>query len=89
MSDQLDQEIIPRELSTDTETPAVQIAEIVAELEGKDTCDLTTMYDHVDHVLEHIFSDPPVPEAQIEITFTYEGYRVSVEQDGFAEFVSI
>lgn len=41
--------------------------------------------DHADE----IFSNPPAPEAQIRITFSYEGYRVTVEQDGTAKFVAI
>jgi hypothetical protein len=87
MTDPPDGKIVHRTLETDREQPVVQIAEVVAELEGKSHEQLTTTYEHLDHVLEYVFTTPPVPEAQVEITFSYEGYRITVEQDGSAQFV--
>lgn len=80
-------EIVHRELETNQENPAVEIAQIVAELEEKDQTDLPTIYDCIDHSIDNIFSNPPAPDAQIEVRFSYEGYRVTVEQDGDAKFV--
>jgi len=34
-----------------------------------------------------VFDEPPEPEAQVEMTFGYEGYRITVEQNGDAQFV--
>ena len=65
----------------------MQVAKIVAELEGVDEDKLEPSYKKIDHVLDHIFSEPPHPEAQIQVTFSYEGYRITVEQDGSAQFV--
>lgn len=84
-----DLEIVHRELDTDRDTPSSEIAEIVAELEGSDIEDLDSTWDIIDHLLEHVFSDPPAAEAQIKVTFTYEGYRITVEQNGRAEFVMV
>ena len=75
-----------RQLDTDGENPAVQVAEIIAELEGKEADELASTYDQIDHILDHVFSDPPSPDARIRISFSYEGYRVTVEQDGAATF---
>lgn len=87
MTDQPGSDIVHRTLDTDREEPVIQIAEIVAELEDEDEDDLATTYDRLDHVLDHIFEEPPDPEAQVEITFSYEGYRITVEQSGAAQFV--
>jgi len=87
MNDDADKTIIRRELDTDRENPAVQVAEHVAEMEGKDATDLTTMYGCVDNVLDNLFSDPPNSEAQMEIKLSYESYRITISQDGMAEFV--
>lgn len=84
-----DREIIHRDLNTSRENPVVQITETVADIEDVQQSELTTVYSHLDHVLDYIFDNPPKPEAQVEITFSYEGYRITVEQDGTAQFVKI
>jgi len=88
-TDAHDEEIVDRTLDSDRENPGVQIAEIVAELEGEDPAELTTMYGCIDGVIDHILSDPPSPEAQAVVEFTYEGYRVTIEQDGTARLVKV
>ena len=65
------------------------MAAVVAELEGKETTQLSALYDQVDSVVEEIFSNPSSPEAQIQMTFTFEGYRISINQDGSATFLRI
>lgn len=80
-------EIIHRELDTERETPVVEIAEIVSEIEDIPHQELTTTYEHLDHLLDELFSTPPVPEAQVVVSFTYEGYRIKVEQDGSAQLI--
>jgi len=89
MSDHLEDEIVHRELDRTEPETAAQIAEIVAELDGERYDELTTMYEHVDHILDHMFSTPPSPKAQVEITFSYSGYRITVEQNGRARFVRL
>lgn len=89
MNDDNDTEILHRELDTDRENPAPQIAELVADIEDRSITELSTMYGCVDGVLDQIFSNPPSPEAQMEVKFSYEGYRISVEQNGNARFIKI
>jgi hypothetical protein len=40
------------------------------------------MYEVTDHVIDNIFSTPPAAEAQFEVSFSYEGYRITLEQNG-------
>lgn len=87
MADQPQRETIHRTIDTDADSPAIEVAEIVADIEGKDATDLSAMYDCVDHVLDNVFSNPPAPQAQMEVEFSYEGYRITVEQNGNAKFV--
>ncbi|NIB99289.1 HalOD1 output domain-containing protein [Halobacterium sp. R2-5] len=87
MAEPTEDNIIHRELDTDAENPAVEIAELVADVEGTDTTELPAMYDIADHVLDHLFSTPPAPEAQFKVSFSYEGYRITVEQNGAAELI--
>ena len=89
MSDHLEDEIVHRELDKTGPEPALQVAEIVAELEDDRNDELATMYEHVDHILDHMFTTPPSPKAQVEITFSYGGYRITVEQNGGAKFVQL
>lgn len=69
--------------------PTIDVAAVVAELEGKETTDLSTLYDRVDSVLDDVFADPPAPEAQFQVAFTYEGYRITINQDGSATFLKV
>jgi len=89
MSRKVDDEIVHRELETDRQEPVAQVVQVVAELEGKRQEELTPGYKQVDHILEHVFSNPPIPESQVKITFSYEGYRITVEQSGKAQFVKL
>jgi len=45
------------------------------------------MYDCIDGMLDELFSNPPAPESQMEVEFSYETYRITVEQNGAAKFV--
>lgn len=75
------------EFDTDDPEPSLSVVEAVAEIEDVDETDLATVYDCIDHVLDHVFSTPPDPEARVAVSFDYEGYRVTVHQDGSARFV--
>jgi hypothetical protein len=89
MAENNESKIIHRSLDAETDSPAVAIAESVAEIEGKEADELTTTYDCIDATLDELFSTPPSQDAQLEITFTYEGYRITVEQNGSAKFVRV
>lgn len=87
MTETPSEEIVTRELDTATEAPAAEVAESVAEIEAADPTDLPPMYDCVDGMLDDLFSDPPDPEAQLRVEFSYGTYRITIEQDGTARFV--
>lgn len=89
MTETHDDEIIHRESDTDREETAAAIAEVVADLEGKPIEELPTTYNCIDGVLSNLYSDPPEPEAQMTVEFTYSGYRITVEQSGAAKFVHV
>ncbi|WP_225334601.1 HalOD1 output domain-containing protein [Halomicrobium urmianum] len=67
----------PRE-STENE----RVLGVIADVEDCDVTDLPPIYSRIDDVLEDLFSDPPVREAQVEISFSYYGYRITVDQEG-------
>lgn len=79
-----EREVIHRELDTETDEPATQVAEAVADIEGKYASELPTMYGCVDGMLDHLFSNPPAPEAQMHVEFDYGPYRITVTQTGDA-----
>lgn len=80
-------DIVHRTLETNGSAPAIQIAEAVADLEETEPTELPTLYDCIDGMLSDLFSDPPAPEAQMTVEFSYAGYRITVEQDGTVKFV--
>ncbi len=87
MANPPESDLVHRELDTEAENPGVQVAEAVADIEGRAATDLAIIYDCVDGMLDQVFSNPPSPDAQLQVTFSYEGYRITVEQDGEATFV--
>lgn len=87
MTDEDDGGAIRREFDTDAKHPEVAVAEAVADIEERDVTDLETLYERVGNALDGLFSTPPAPEAGMAVSFTYEGYRVTIEQNGSAEFV--
>lgn len=89
MKESHNDEIVHRELNTDRADPTAAIAEIVADLEGKHVDELTTTHDCIDGMISELYSNPPSPEAQMTVEFTYSGYRITVEQSGAAEFVHV
>ena len=77
------------EFDVDQEHPEINVAEVIAKLEDRDSADLPPVYDIIDHLIQTLFSDPPDPKAQVVIQFSYEGYRVNLNQDGHATFMKI
>lgn len=87
MAENPDERIIQKEIDTNRDNPAAEVVKSIAEIEDKETTDLPTMYECVDGVLDNIFSHPPDPEAQMEIEFSYETYRITIDQEGTMEFI--
>ena len=80
-------EVVHRQFDTDAENPAIEVVAAIADIDGREMTDLPPLYNCIDGVLDDLFSDPPSPEAEMRITFNYEGYRVGVTQDGSGTFV--
>jgi hypothetical protein len=59
----------------------------VAELTDRNMEDLEPAWQVIDDILVHLFADPPAAKAQAEISFTYEGYRITIEQNGTGTFI--
>lgn len=89
MTDTHEDEIVHRELDTDRAEPAVAIAAVVADLKGTQADELTPTYDCIDGIISELYSNPPSPDAQMTVEFTYSGYRITVDQDGSAEFIHV
>jgi hypothetical protein len=84
-----DERTVHRQFDTEEDDPVFDVVETIAELEGKPMEQLPSLHATVDDILEHVFSEPPAPEAQVEIGFTYAGYRIKLFQDGRATFLKV
>ncbi|ESP88260.1 HalOD1 output domain-containing protein [Candidatus Halobonum tyrrellensis] len=81
-----DEDVAYRDFETEETTPDTAVVRTVAELEGVEASELPGLYSTIDHLLDHLFSDPPADDAQARVEFTYAGYRVAVNQDGRSSF---
>lgn len=84
-----DDRTVTREFDTDTADPNVEVVSVVSELEGSPAGELPALYRCIDHILENLFADPPAAEADVSVSFTYQGYRITVGQDGTARFEAL
>lgn len=82
MSDDPEATIVERVVDPDDEQANYSVLETIASAEDVDVTDLPPMYTRIDHLLDELFDEPPVDEAQIEVSFSYYGYRVTVNQGG-------
>jgi len=88
MSEESSPEVVRRKLDPERGEPNVQVAEIVVDIKDTEPAELENMYGCIDHTIDHIFSNPPSSEADVEVRFSYEGCRITVEQNGEATFVN-
>ena len=73
-----------RTLTDGDDDPGVRLVRTIAELRDADVAELPMLYSRIDEMVEQLFGSPPQTEAQIELTFSYAGYRITVYQDGHA-----
>lgn len=66
--------------------PQTALARALADLKGVEVTDLKQLYACIDHLVEQLFQSPPPADANAELTFSYEGYRITVFQDGHTVF---
>lgn len=84
-----DSEVVEKQFDPGDCNPYVAVPEAISELKGEDPDELAPLYSRVDEVLEDVFSDPPDPNAELRVTFRYEGYRTTVHHDGSTEFEKV
>jgi hypothetical protein len=78
-----------RDLFTDPDqSPGDELVSIVAELKGVAPNELDSLYSWVDSLVEDLYSSPPPTSAQALVEFSYEGYRITLYQDGHAVFMA-
>lgn len=81
--------VIRREVEPTEDEANYRVLQTIADVEGVDVTDLPPLYERIDHILDHLFDNPPAPEAQVVITFSYHGYRVRVDQGGHVELTRL
>lgn len=92
--DQLSEErtaggIIRRQISPESETAEHDFLEIIMALEDKSIEELPSLYHELDHVIEILFRTPPSHDAQLSVSFTYAGYRITMDQSGTVKLLKV
>lgn len=74
-----------RNLTQGHVSPTQALLQCVAEIKGVDgPLELTPLHSTIGDRVERFYADPPSPDASAEFTFTYEGLRITLKQDGNA-----
>lgn len=66
--------------------PQLHLVHAVADITGVEETRLEALYPTIDGMVDQLYSDPPSARAQAELTFVYEGFRITLFQDGTAVF---
>ena len=72
------------EVEIGPDEPELPFADVVAELNGVRPDDLSPSSSKLDDLVRGVLLSPPPAQNQAEISFTYEGFRVTVYHDGHA-----
>jgi hypothetical protein len=78
-----------RRITPDPDSAEYDLLELVAELEGCAIDDLPSFYQRVGHFVEMLYRVPPAPEAQMQLSFSYAGYRITVDQQGNVSVLNV
>jgi len=81
--------IVRRQIDPDPSTAEYDLLDLISELEDRDITALPALYNEVDHVVETLYKTPPAPRAQMEITFSYAGYRITMDRTGAVRVVPV
>ncbi|WP_115863959.1 HalOD1 output domain-containing protein [Halorussus litoreus] len=77
-----DDRIYHRKVTPDAEEANQSLLRLLANVENCEVTDLPPLYEQIDHMVEHLFTQPPPDDAQAELTFSYHGYRIELDQTG-------
>lgn len=83
------QAFIKRRIQPSSETAEYDFLEIIAELEDADIDELPSLYHEVEHLVETLFRTPPSKESQLEVSFSYAGYRATINQRGDVALIPV
>lgn len=75
-----------RNLKESDTDPEVALIHTLAEIKGVDETELTQLYFCINNMVENLFRSPPPAEATAQLMFSYEGYHITIYQDGHAVF---
>jgi len=81
--------MVRREIAPDPETAEYDLLEILAEVEMCEIEELPALYNEVEHVVETLFRTPPSAAAQMSISFSYAGYRITIDRTGTVQLVDV
>jgi len=76
--------VFHRDLFDHGDEPAHELVSIIAELKRVEQDELDPLYNWADHLIDQLYSTPPPARAQGIVKFSYEGYRITLYQDGHA-----
>jgi len=81
--------MVRRQITPDPTTSEYELLEILAEIEGCEIEEIPSLYNEVEHVVETLFKTPPSAAAQMSISFSYAGYRITIDRNGTVKLVNV
>lgn len=81
--------IYHRKVTPDAGEANQSLLRLLANVENCEVNDLPPLYGQIDHMVAHLFTDPPPGDAQAELSFSYHGYRIELDQTGNVSFMKL
>lgn len=75
-------QIYHRNIRLEGSEPRLALVRTIADLKDVNVRELNQLYGCTGDLVTRIFQVPPPPSANTELTFSYEGFRITIYQDG-------
>lgn len=81
--------ILQFDIEPDPGNAEYDLLSVLADHEGVGMDELPSLYSVLDQLVGEMFDDPPSESAQLEMAFSYAGYRITVTQGGHVTMVPV
>lgn len=81
--------IVVTRIEPDPQTAEFDFLDLVSRLEGRPVEELPLLYNELDHLIERLFGTPPSLDAQVEVAFSYAGYRITINRKGDVKLIPV
>jgi hypothetical protein len=74
--------VAQRQLNADRGDQMIQLVELIADIDDVEPTEISPIYRDIDSLVSDFFGSQPPSRGDATLAFSYQGYRIHVQQDG-------